>query len=333
MPIIDLNKNILLIESDPDIAITIINWIKDYAVVTRVSSEADILTMIKTQNWDLIITDSRLPDLNDLDITKIAKSVDTLLPVLIITEDKKINFIIKALEYHADGFLFKPLEKEKFLPLALKLMEEYQLNRAKQSKVILAIGAHPDDVEVGCGGALARLRSRGDTVHILTLSLGEAGGNPTERRSEAERAAKIQGAILHLAKCSDTKISEGISTIKIIEDIVQEVKPTHVFTHSFHDNHNDHRNVHQASVCACREIQNFYCYQSPSTTIFFEPNLFIDISGEFLEKKLEAIAVFKSQCQIRPYLKEDLIRATARYWGRFSNYTLVEPMETVRQKV
>ena len=52
-----------------------------------------------------------------------------------------------------------------------------------------------------------------------------------------------------------------------------------------------------------------------------------------LIKKIEAIACFKSQVSIRPYLSEEMILATARYWGRYNNYQAAEPLEIIRQRV
>jgi LmbE family N-acetylglucosaminyl deacetylase len=152
------------------------------------------------------------------------------------------------------------------------------------------------------------------------------------RKQEAEAAAKIQGAHLHLKNLDDTNISEGVETISVIESLVQAINPTYVYSHSIHDTHKDHRSVHLATLSACRHIPNLYCYQSPSSSVDFKPNLFIDISGEHLENKLKAIACYTSQCELRPYLNESLLYSTARYWGRYCNYGLAEPMEVIRQK-
>lgn len=326
-------KNILLIVTDLAVANQIMNWLKSSASVKHISKGEEILPTINSRIWDLVITDIKLPTFNDLDVIKLVKLKEPFAPVLIVTEHQKVDFILNALQYHADGLLFKPLHKSKFISLANQLIDDYRARFIAEKNIVLAIGAHPDDVEIGCGGVLARHATKNDEIHILTLSLGEVGGDPSIRKKEAERAAEVQDATLHFAGLTDTRISDGIDTIRHIEKLVQEITPTHVYTHSIHDNHRDHRNIHHATIPACRQVPNLFCYQSPSSTIEFKPSLYVEISGEYLERKIKAIMCFSSQCEHRPYLQEDMIRASARYWGRYSNYGLVEPLEVTRQKV
>jgi len=225
--------------------------------------------------------------------------------------------------------MFKPLEAKEFLKKIMQLAHDSRLKRLHEKKVILAIGAHPDDVEVGCAGTLAKHHKDGDALYILTLSQGASGGDSKIRKKEAETAAALQGAHLFLGDFTDTEIGHSADTIQFIENVVQQINPTHVYTHSFHDAHQDHQNAYSATVVACRHVPNLYCYLAPSSTIDFKPNIFINID-QFIEKKIHAINAYQSQSATRPYLAPDLIRATARYWGRFSNYHLVEPMEIIK---
>ena len=87
--------------------------------------------------------------------------------------------------------------------------------------------------------------------------------------------------------------------------------------------------MHSATLVAARGIPRVYCYQAPSTTVEFKPTRFVAID-EFLERKIEVIRAFASQVEIRDYLDEELLRATARYWARFSQARYVEPLEVVR---
>lgn len=212
----------------------------------------------------------------------------------------------------------------------LFLNRRLRIDRRKhRQRIVLFIGAHPDDVEIGSSGCIAKHYQQGDSVNILTLSSGEAGGDLTTRREESKKSAEMLHANLFIKELIDTKISH-VDTIRLIDEVVQQLSPSHVYTHSIHDAHQDHRNVHHASVVACRSVPNLYCYLSPSTTIHFKPTLFVEITN-YIDKKLMALAIYQSQASKRPYLKEDMVRATARYWGRYANYCLVEPMEIIRQ--
>ena len=129
----------------------------------------------------------------------------------------------------------------------------------------------------------------------------------------------------------DTRIPESDPTVGIIERVIAEFAPTIVYTHTIHDVHQDHRNVNRASLVAARRVPSVYCYQSPSATVDFKPARFVSIEP-YLDGKIEAIGAFKSQTDIRDYLDDELIRATARYWGRFGDARYCEPMEVVRDR-
>jgi two-component system response regulator HydG len=196
---------------------------------------------------------------------------------------------------------------------------------------VLAIGAHPDDVEIGAAGALLAHRAAGDTVAILTLSRGARGGDQLERARESQRAADIIGARLFLGDLEDTRIAEGDPTIGVIDRVVGEIQPTVVYTHSVHDVHQDHRNTHRAAMVACRRVGRVLCFQSPSATIDYRPTHFVNIE-DHIGRKLKAIGAFGSQTGVRDYLAPDLITSTARYWSRYGGGSHAEPFEAIRDR-
>jgi LmbE family N-acetylglucosaminyl deacetylase len=203
--------------------------------------------------------------------------------------------------------------------------------RRRQQKRVLAIGAHPDDVEIGCGGALAKHHADYDVLHILTQSRGAAGGDVNIRAVEAHNAAALVSARLEMASLRDTYITDGAETISIIEAAIRELQATHVYTHSLEDTHQDHRAVHTASLVAARGVPNVYCYQTPSSTVEFKPHRFVDITHH-IEKKIDLIGAYKSQVDRLESIQPDVIVSTARYWGRFAGYVLAEPLRIVRQR-
>lgn len=197
-------------------------------------------------------------------------------------------------------------------------------------RTVLAIGAHPDDVEIGCGGTLASHAARGDRLVVLTLSSGECAGRPEARAAESRAAADQLGAELVLGNLTDTRISEGPATIEAIEDVVRRVNPTTVYVHSSADRHQDHRNVHRAAMVATRSVPSVYCYQSPSTTTEFRPHRFTPVT-DFIDEKLDLLAYYDSQTG-KDYLAPERIKATAIYWSRFAKAAHVEPFEVIREQ-
>jgi len=162
-------------------------------------------------------------------------------------------------------------------------------------KVVLAVGAHPDDIELGCSGTLARHKANGDKVYLLVLTKGEASGNIKVRENECRRAAKILGVDrLFFGGLEDTKVNDGRETIDAIEKVVNEVKPDLMYAPSRKDAHQDHRNTGHASSSAGRRCNMILFYEGASTQRDFVPQVFVDI-GNFFNLKRKAVRAFGSQ--------------------------------------
>ncbi|RKT79762.1 LmbE family N-acetylglucosaminyl deacetylase [Terracoccus luteus] len=195
---------------------------------------------------------------------------------------------------------------------------------------VLAIGAHPDDVEIGCGGTLLDHRRRGDTVSVFTLSHGAVGGDQQDRMLEAAAAAATMGAELMLADLPDTRLDGGVDTIRLLEAVVRLVDPTIIYTHSRHDQHQDHRSVHTAVISASRHVPQVFAFQSPSATNEFAPTKYVAID-DVVVRKVDLLRLFDSQ-RDRSYLEPEMVIAAARYWARSlaPRARYAEPFEIVR---
>lgn len=200
-----------------------------------------------------------------------------------------------------------------------------------RAECVLAIGAHPDDVEIGCAGTLLEHRRRGDSVSVMTMSHGDVGGDQEARILESSVAAQIVGARLMLADLPDTRIDAGVDTIRMIESVVQSVDPTIIYVHSKSDYHQDHRAVHAAVISASRRVPQIFAYQSPSATNDFAPTRFVAID-QVVIRKVEVLGLFASQSE-RSYLEPEMIIAGARYWARnlAPRAKYAEPFEVIRR--
>jgi len=157
---------------------------------------------------------------------------------------------------------------------------------------ILAIGAHPDDIEYGCGGTLCKYAKLGHKIYLLVMTKGEVGG--WRRAREQARSARILSAEkLFWGGYRDTRVPLGKELINRIEATVTKVKPTFIFVNYLDDTHQDHRTVAQATNTATRYTKNVLYYEVPSTQNF-NPAVFIDIKG-VLEKKVASLRAHASQ--------------------------------------
>src|SRR5271157_3324105 len=114
---------------------------------------------------------------------------------------------------------------------------------------ILAIGAHPDDIELGCGGLLIKSARAGHNVFMYTLTRGGASGEPRERTEELQKSAKFIGAKdLKIDDFEDTKLTPGPELINHIESYIRFSDPDLIITHSQKDIHHDHRAIALATT-------------------------------------------------------------------------------------
>jgi LmbE family N-acetylglucosaminyl deacetylase len=195
---------------------------------------------------------------------------------------------------------------------------------------ILAIGCHPDDIELGCGGTLIRHAQRGDRVTMLVLTTGQATKQGIGlRRGEQEAAAAAIGADLRWGGFEDASVPEGRPLIEAMDRVIADTNPDILYVHAPDDSHQDHRNASLAGVAAARRIGSVMLYETPSTQ-HFQPTLFVDIDA-VVEQKLAAL-----QCHLSQVVRQDgpfdleAIAAQARFRGFQAHLRTAEGFESTR---
>jgi bacillithiol biosynthesis deacetylase BshB1 len=217
---------------------------------------------------------------------------------------------------------------------------------------ILAIGAHPDDVELICGGTLIRSQALGRTTGILDLAAGELAsrGTPDLRATEAAKAAKVMGvSVRENARLPDGGIQNTPETRTRLALVIRRLQPSVVITHSLHGRHPDHPVVAQLVRDACfvsglKKIEPKLPPHRPRKVLHAlsfrednqKPTFVVDITEAF-EKKLEAIGCYESQFgeavqagEVYPNGEPlpDLIRHHAAHYGSLIRCRYGEPFYT-----
>lgn len=178
---------------------------------------------------------------------------------------------------------------------------------------ILAIGAHPDDVELGCGATIVKEVSKGKKVGILDLTRGELGtrGSAEIRDVEAADAAEVLGAVFrHNLKFADGFIVNNEASILEIIKIIRKYQPDIVLCNAIDDRHIDHAKASKLASDACflsglkkletiMEGNNQNPWRPKHVYHYIqwkniEPDFVVDVTG-FIDKKVEAVFAFKSQ--------------------------------------
>lgn len=184
---------------------------------------------------------------------------------------------------------------------------------------ILAIGAHPDDVEICCFGTLARCVERGDSVVVCSVTNGNQGHEQIDperlrmvRMAEGARAAQVIGATYSTLDVDDMMLDERDAQVRLrLTEMIRSIKPDVVITHDFEDYHPDHVATallvfhcmaqatlsHVETMSAPLKVPFALYHMDKIGGGCFAPTEFVDISRTF-GKKMEALSCHVSQIEI-----------------------------------
>jgi LmbE family N-acetylglucosaminyl deacetylase len=188
---------------------------------------------------------------------------------------------------------------------------------------VIAIGAHPDDVEFGMGGTLAKHKDKKDDIHVVLCTLGGVSGDPQERKQEAERAVSILGIKdLNILDYPVSGLNNKPSAefVCVMRQVIADLRPFRIYTHTMCDYHQVHVAVNTAVCYAAKKenVEQLLFFETiSSTTPEFTPNAFVDIT-DYIDLKIRSLKEHKSQLH-RFYLQPNVIRSLAntRYiWGK-----------------
>ena len=170
-----------------------------------------------------------------------------------------------------------------------------------KNRLMIAFGAHPDDIEIGMGGTVAKLSGMGYDVRLVIATLPNFVKTDTkeERKQESIMSAKVMGCKTpEFLDLSPEEIVFNRKFVTQISKIIQELKPEAIFTQWIGDTHQDHQSLTKAVVAAARDSNDVFMYE---TTIpggisehSFRPQLYVDVT-ETLDIKRNALDCFDSQ--------------------------------------
>jgi len=197
---------------------------------------------------------------------------------------------------------------------------------------ILAIGAHPDDIEIGCGGTLIKYARKGHRLFLMVMTRGGAGGRTDTRKKEQVDSQAILGAEeIFWGDYQDTYLVMSKELIGQIETVMMQVQPEFIFCNFPDDTHQDHRHLAQAVMSATRYIRNVLFYEVP-TTQNFNPQVFVDIA-DTLEQKIEALKAHRSQVMktnIEDLSIVEVARSCANFRGIQGRVKYAEAFQSLR---
>ena len=199
-------------------------------------------------------------------------------------------------------------------------------------KTVVAIGAHPDDLEIGIGGTLAKLQRAGAHVVMCVASIPK---DYDVRLAEAKHGAEILGCELKILMDGSPHRIEDIKTydlVGLLDGVIRDYRPAAVLTHSKSDFHNDHLLIYQACLPTQRLAYfDFFSYHPTNcrpVPIAFHPTAYVDVS-ETIDAKMHAITAHASQFGGRG-LDTEMYRDFAHVLGRMIGVPSAEGLDVQR---
>ncbi len=317
---------VVIVEDDVESATQIKTLLEnDLGCAVLVSDPTRLLTDASRLKADVVISGTAaLRSVAELRLQQ------SRMPIIVMTTEASVDNAVRALRSGANEYLTRSAAPVELAGHVSRLADTFRATSStvRKRQVVLAVGAHPDDVEVGVGGILAAHAAHGDDVTIVTLSKGRRdGGSRTAWEEGAASAATIGARLIF-----EDQVEGSESIIAVMKRLVAEINPTIVYVHSKNDRRQDHRLVHEATVAATEEVRTVACYQGTTGTIDFAPTRFAPIDG-FTDAKLAMLACFAARGERPSYLAPDFVLGAARYWSQFGQGTWCEPLEIIRESI
>jgi LmbE family N-acetylglucosaminyl deacetylase len=192
------------------------------------------------------------------------------------------------------------------------------MDKAKQS--IVAFGAHPDDIEIGMGGTVAKLARNGYDVHLVIATL------PNFTKIDIKEQRRQEAIV-------SAKITFGRKFVGLLDGIINKYQPEAVFTQWVGDSHQDHHILTRAVIAASRDVSNLFMYETTIpggiTENAFRSQLYVDIT-EALDIKANALECFESQKIRGGHLWINAVLGRCSYRGYQMNTKYAEAFEVVK---
>ncbi|MCA9232420.1 MAG: PIG-L family deacetylase [Planctomycetales bacterium] len=203
-------------------------------------------------------------------------------------------------------------------------------------KRVIVLAPHTDDGEFGCGGTIARFVEAGSEVYYMAFSVCEQsvpyGFAKDELENELKEAMKVLGLPAKntlIYRYPVRRLQESRQEIlQLMIDARSEIQPDIVFMPCLKDCHQDHQTVSAEGLRAFKH-STIFSYEMPWNNLTLETSSFVVLEERHLQKKIDALACYKTQA-FRPYADEEFLRGLGRVRGVQIGGHYAEAFELVR---
>ena len=199
-------------------------------------------------------------------------------------------------------------------------------------KTVLALGAHPDDIELGCGGTISRMKGEGVSVHVATFTQVNPSNTSWSLAAEFMESMNRLGIpdesqFIHQFTMRELS-AERQKILDSLYEIKDHINPDLVLLPSQSDIHRDHHTVSQEGIRAFKNA-TILAYELPWSNFDFKTQGFIKLEFQHITNKILCLSAYKSQ-EDKSYMDSEFIKAAARMRGVLVDADYAEAFETVR---
>ena len=308
----------LIVDDDAEVRTLLASILKEEGYsVEAVENGQDAVKTCEKMPFDAALIDIDLPDIKGIQLLSILKKIQPSMVEIIITGHPSIENAVKAVNEKADGYILKPFNAVELLETIKELLAEKAKEISRMN--ILFLGAHPDDVELGCGGTLIKHVQNGNKVYVLVFTDGEEGKDENcklDRVQESTQALTFAGVPLsniQFLHFPDTELwRERQKVMNAITDVCEEFQIQIVYTHSNKAYHQDHVTVFDETMRGAKKATGILAYETHGgTNSSFSPTFFVDI-GDVIDKKITMLKFHQSQIS-KNYLNVESVIALAQF--------------------
>jgi len=207
---------------------------------------------------------------------------------------------------------------------------------------ILAVGAHWDDIELGCFLTLKHLKSLGHEIFSIVMCSAYYEVGPTDHKGLLEDEAREAGmkafsrfgaTYIDTPKAPNSRLAYSREMMQMLENAAREYRIDAVFTHWHGDLNTDHRATWDNSRTAFRRVKNMYMYQSNSYSDYVDrylPNAFHGFTSQEYEAKKQALALYEKEWNYRESRWQGEIFDREKHWGYLCGHDYAEAFQVCK---
>ena len=315
---------VLLVDGNPtdaDLMKAVIEHAGDFEVTT--APDGDIgAALIVSRQWIFAIVDLVLPGKDGVEVIQAGRKKYPDLPIMFVSASTNEALIDAAFRAGANHRLTKPIDPDDVLA---RIRDYTSPVKPEHAITVMAVGACPGEVEMGCGGVLCKHRAAGHRIAIVNLA---GGGDPNSGLAEGARlAADLLDATMENMGEETDHVADLDGATAVLKNLFETSRPGILYVPTASSDRPSSVESHRVALPLAEGVPNVMAYQDPGATDF-RPQVFVGLVPQ-MTHKLKLVALY-DKFGLKN-VSTELAKARARYWGRYADPYEVEPFEVIRR--